>query len=137
MGSSVGVVPVVFLGFGGLLVYLVGLGALAETRRLRRVGVLVSALVKDRPAVRGDVSGRSAPLLQFPTEDGGVMEVFSPVGSSRARPLTDGSQVLITYDPADPRQVLVSGRERRPLDYAFVGLGVCLMLTALVLLTVG
>lgn len=131
---SVGLVPAVFLGLGGLVAYLAGVVALAETRRLRRVGIPVEALVKHRPAAPGDMSGQSAPLLQFATESGGVMEVFSPVGSTRTLPLIDGQHVLVAYDPADPRQVLVRGRERRAIDYAFVGLGVCLMLTALVVL---
>jgi hypothetical protein len=134
MGLSTAVVPALFLGFGGFVAYLAGVVALAQTRRLRRVGIPVQALVKHRPAVRGDTSGRSGPLLQFATESGGVMEVFSPAGSTRSRPLVDGHQVLIAYDPDDPRQVVLPGRERRAVDYAFVGLGVCLMLTAAVVL---
>jgi hypothetical protein len=134
MGRSAGVVVAAFLALGGLAAYLVGVGSLAETRRLHRVGVLVWALVKSRPAVRGDTTGASAPLLQFSTEQGAVLEVFSPVPSSRSRPLVDGAMVRIAYDPADPRKVLVLGRERRGVDRAFMVLGALLVLAALVLL---
>jgi hypothetical protein len=134
MGLSAGAVPALFLGLGGLVAYLAGVCALAERRRLLRTGIPATALVKHRPAVPGDTSGRSAPLLQFPTADGGVMEEFSPVPSSRALPLVDGGLVAVAYDPEDPRRFLVRGRERRGLEYAFAGLGASLMLAALVLL---
>ena len=39
----------------------------------------------------------------------------------------------IVYDPADPRKLLVLGRERRGVDYVFAGMGVALFLTAVVL----
>ena len=120
--------------FGGVIAYLTGAFGLQEARRLRRFGVPVRALVKHRPAAPGDTSGASAPLLQFATEDGTVMEVYSPVGSRRSRPLVDGRHVLIAYDPADPRQVQVGGRERIGLEYAFLGLGAVAVLTGLYVL---
>ena len=134
MGLSAVVVTGVFLGLGGFVAYLVGVGALAETRRLHRDGVTAWALVKQRPTVRGDTNGVPGPLLQFTTEDGGVMEVFAPVPSSRSHPMADGERVRVAYDPADPRKVLVVGRERRSVDYVFAGLGLSLVLAALVLL---
>ena len=134
MGTSAVVVTAAFLALGGFAAYLVGVGSLAETRRLRRVGVPAVALVKLRPAGRGGVEGSPGPLLQFSTEEGAVMEVYAPVPSSRSRPLVDGALVPITYDPADPRLLLVAGRERRALDRAFAWLGAVLVLAALVLL---
>ncbi|MFC1405157.1 MULTISPECIES: DUF3592 domain-containing protein [Streptacidiphilus] len=128
MDTSALVVSAVLLGFGGLVAYLVGVGSLAETRRLLREGVPTEALVKQRPG------SDSAPLLQFDTdEEGPVMEVFSPVPSARSLPLVDGRTVRIVYDRADPRKLLVLGRERRAVDYTFAAAGVALFLTAVVL----
>ncbi|MFC1412622.1 DUF3592 domain-containing protein [Streptacidiphilus sp. N1-12] len=134
MGTSAVIVTGVFLGFGGLVAYLVGVGALAETRRLRRDGVPAWAQVMRHPAAFDEVNGVPGPLLQFTTRDGAVVEVFAPVPSGRSRPLAAGERVRVAYDPADPRQVLVLGRERRGIDFAFAGLGVGLALAALVLL---
>ncbi|WSL80170.1 hypothetical protein OG403_34520 [Kitasatospora sp. NBC_01266] len=103
---------------GGVLAYLAGATGLAEIRRLRRVGVTTEALVKRR------AQGR--PLLQFATEGGLVMELFSPVEVA-------ADQVLVRYDPADPRQVLVLGRERRAVEYGFLCAGATIVLAALAL----
>ena len=134
MGLSAVVVTGVFLGLGGFVAYLVGVGALAETRRLHRDGATAWALVKQRPVARGNVGGVPGPLLQFTTRDGAEMEVFAPVPSNRSHPMADGERVRVAYDPADPRTVLVLGRERRSIDYVFAGLGAGLLLAALVLL---
>ncbi|MEY9967829.1 hypothetical protein ABIA33_005909 [Streptacidiphilus sp. MAP12-16] len=137
MGLVAVAVPVLFLAVGGAVAYLAGAAGLAETRRLRQVGIETWALVKQRPVQPGDQTGRSAPLLQFATEQGLVMEVFSPVRSTRSGPLVDEQHVQVTYDPADPRCVLVHGRERRGIEYAFLGLGACVVLTALTLFVAG
>ena len=134
MGLSAVIVTGVFLGLGGFVAYLAGVGALAETRRLHRVGVSAWALVRQQRVARGDPGGVPGPLLQFTTEDGAVMEVFAPVPSSRSHPMVDGERVRVAYDPADPRTVLVLGRERRTIDYAFALLGAVLVLAALALL---
>ncbi|MEU9130791.1 DUF3592 domain-containing protein [Kitasatospora sp. NPDC048540] len=123
----------VFAAIGGLTAYLAGAVGLRDTRRLRRVGIPVQALVKYRSTQAGDLAGAARPLLQFVTADETVMEVFSPVPAGRSQPLTDGGQVWISYDPADPRQVVVRGRERAWLDLSFVALGAAVLLGALVL----
>ncbi|CAN3978153.1 DUF3592 domain-containing protein [Kitasatospora purpeofusca] len=135
MGAATGVAlaVAVFAGLGGLLAYLAGLAGLRDLQRLRRVGVPTLALVRERLPGPEDRSAVSRPLLQFTAGDGRVVEVFSPVPSSRRTPLVDGSHVPIRYDPADPRQVLVAGRERRRLEYAFLGLGCAMAITAIVL----
>lgn len=128
-------VVAVYGALGGAVAYLAGATGLAETRRLRRVGVPAWALVKQRPPDPGAGGERAPrPLLQFATRDGTVVEVFSPVCSSRSHPLPEGRRVLVRYDPADPRQVLVHGRERRGVEYAFLGLGAVVLLGALTLL---
>ncbi|WP_280693598.1 DUF3592 domain-containing protein [Kitasatospora sp. GAS204B] len=105
--------------FGGVLAYLAGAAGLAQNRRLRQTGIAATALVKRRPEGR--------PLLQFATREGLVMEVFSPVE------LRGGPEVPVRYDPADPRLVLVQGRERRAVEYGFLGAGAAIVLTALTL----
>ncbi|KJK59281.1 DUF3592 domain-containing protein [Saccharothrix sp. ST-888] len=137
MGGTVWAGLALFAGLGGLVACLAGRAGLREIRRLRRVGLPAQALVRYRMLGEEDRAGSPRPLLQFTTVDGRVAEVFSPVPSSRSRRLVDGGQVWITYDPADPGQVLVDGRERRWLEYAFLASGSAITLTALTLLTYG
>lgn len=139
MGATAGAVAAlaVFVGLGGLVAYLAGVAGLRDLQRLRRVGVPARALVRERVPGPEDRSAVSRPLLQFTTEDGRVVEVFSPVPSSRRAPLVDGSYVTVRYDPANPRLILVAGRERRRLEYAFMGLGVVVALVAVLLALLG
>ncbi|MFE6055805.1 DUF3592 domain-containing protein [Kitasatospora sp. NPDC056446] len=133
MGGTAGFAVVVFGALGGVVAYLAGAVGLRDLRRLRRVGVPVAALVRDRVRTPEDRALPPRPLLQFETEDGRVIEVFSPVPSTARHPLPDGGYVPVRYDPADPRQVLVEGRERVRLEYAFVALGAAMVLTAITL----
>ncbi|GAA1926518.1 DUF3592 domain-containing protein [Streptantibioticus ferralitis] len=134
-----GVVVAVFAGLAGVcgaFAALVGILGLREIRRVRRFGVVAGALVKRPP---GDASGEPwppRPLLQFATEDDRVMEIVSPVPSTRRRPLRDGDTVLVSYDPADPRTVVVHRRERVGLEYGFIVVGSALLLACLALLAV-
>ncbi|MDH6580555.1 DUF3592 domain-containing protein [Kitasatospora sp. MAP5-34] len=125
--------PVALFGLlGGAVAYLAGAAGLRESRRLRSLGVPVQALVRYRAPDPGDRTAAARPLLQFVTANGRVMEVFSPVPSTRAHTLVDGRRIPLRYDPADPRQVQVPGRERLGLEYAFLALGVAAALVALV-----
>ncbi|MFJ7280154.1 DUF3592 domain-containing protein [Kitasatospora sp. NPDC098663] len=133
MGGTAGFAVVVFGGLGGVVAYLAGVVGLRDLRRLRRVGVPALALVRARVPAPEDRALPPRPLLQFETEDGRVVEVFSPVPSTPRHPLPDGGHVQVRYDPADPRQVLVEGRERRPLEYGFVVLGLLMVLAAITL----
>ncbi|WP_051941174.1 DUF3592 domain-containing protein [Phaeacidiphilus oryzae] len=117
-----------FLGIGGAVAYLAGVQGLREAQRLLRVGVPARALVKTAAG-----AGGVRPLLQFTTREGAVLEVYSPVPPSRARPLADGQEVDLAYDPLDPRQVVVRGRARLGLEYAFLALGGAAVLGALAL----
>ncbi|MBV6697800.1 DUF3592 domain-containing protein [Kitasatospora aureofaciens] len=128
-----GFAVVVFGGLGGVIAYLAGVVGLRDLRRLRRVGVSVQALVRERVPGPEDRALPPRPLLQFETEDGQVVEVFSPVPSTPRHPLPDGGYVPVRYDPADPRQVVVEGRERRPVEYAFMALGILMVLIAITL----
>ncbi|MEU6170119.1 DUF3592 domain-containing protein [Streptomyces tanashiensis] len=139
MTGEAWIVAAAFLGLGGAFAHLVGALGLSRIHRLRREGVTVPALVRYRAPGEEDAASPRRPLLQFATLDGRVVEVVSPVPPSRTHPLVDGGEVSITYDPADPSQILVDGRERRGVEYAFLGCGAAVALgaMALVLAAVG
>ncbi|MCM2423031.1 DUF3592 domain-containing protein [Streptomyces sp. RKAG293] len=125
----------VFAGFAaisGVVVSLAGLAGLRAIRLIGGVGAEARALVKRTGPAATDSAVR--PLLQFTVADGRVVEISSPVPASRRRPLTDGSLVRVRYDPVDPRDVVVVGRERRGLEYALVGIGALFVLIGLGLL---
>ncbi|MGW9174404.1 hypothetical protein [Streptomyces decoyicus] len=122
--------------FGGLLAALAGGYGLRQARRVRRTGVRVEALVKRPPDSTSDESALPRPLLQFVTEDDRVVEVVCPVTPTPQRPLNDGDHVLVLYDPADPRTVVVHGRERLGLERAFIDGGTVVVLLSLALLAV-
>jgi hypothetical protein len=115
-----------FTGVSGTVALLTGLVGLRRTRRLRRVGVDVWALVKRAGPGGGDDDRR--PVLQYTTEDGRVMEVGSPVPASKRHPLAVGSQVLVRYDPEDPRELVLYGHERAAWEYATAGVGAVFIL---------
>ncbi|MGW1705276.1 hypothetical protein ACWCP8_06930 [Streptomyces sp. NPDC002206] len=122
--------------FGGMFAVLVGAYGLRQARRVSETGVRVQALVKRHP---GEARGESAPLrslLQFVTEDDRVMEVVCPVPSTRRQPFSDGDYVHVSYDPADPRNVVVHGRERLGPDRAFIAGGALVVLLSVTLLVV-
>ncbi|MGY5123669.1 hypothetical protein [Streptomyces nigrescens] len=122
--------------FGGLLAMLAGAYGLRQARRVRRTGVRVEALVKRPPGSASDEPAQARPLLQFATADDRVLEVACPVTPSHRRPLNDGDHVLVLYDPADPRTVVVHDLERRGLERAFITAGALVMLLALALVAV-
>ncbi|MER7665127.1 DUF3592 domain-containing protein [Streptomyces sp. NPDC096193] len=111
---------------GGLVAALAGGHGLRQTRRITGDGHLVMALVKQpsRDAQR--------PLLEFKTRDGRVMEIVSPVAE-----LTVGTSVGVSYDPRDPRDVVVDGHRRTGVDRGFVIVGLLLMVIGLVLAVSG
>jgi hypothetical protein len=63
-------------------------------------------------------------MIQYALTDGQVVERLSPVPASKAAALRPGQRVLVWYDPADPHDVLVDGREGRLADRPFVADGI-------------
>ncbi|MER7043362.1 DUF3592 domain-containing protein [Streptomyces jumonjinensis] len=119
---------IVFAAFamlGGLVAVLAGAYGLRETRRIASAGLYAIALVK--PALLG--TGR--PLLEYETGDGRVLEITSPVS------LPEGSSVRLSYDPDDPREVVVDGHERAGVDRGFVLTGLLLAVIGLLLAVAG
>ncbi|MFE7313520.1 DUF3592 domain-containing protein [Streptomyces sp. NPDC057555] len=136
MGAGAVAVLAVIAAFGGALALLAGVHGLRQVRRVQRTGVCVPALVKQPPGRGADEPVRPRPLLQFVTDDDRVVEVVCPVAPTRRRPLADGDRVLLRYDPADPRTVVVQDRERLGLERAFItGGGIVLLLSLTVLAT--
>lgn len=135
---SAGEPPVVsaVAAIAGVVALLAGATSLRQTRRIEHHGVRTEALVKRNPAAGDDEPWPPHPLLQFGTEDGRIWEIVSPSPSTRRRPLHEGEQVLIAYDPADPRSVVIHERQRRFLDYAFIAAGAVITVFAVVLLNV-
>jgi Protein of unknown function (DUF3592) len=113
----------------GVPAVIVGLFARRRTRQLRRDGVRVWAVAMHRP--RDD--GGQLVTLQYRLADGRVVEESAPPRARRRAPLLPGNKVLIWYDPADPAEILVYGREGRVADMAFVVVGAILALAGTVI----
>jgi hypothetical protein len=97
-----------------------------QSRRLRRDGVSVWA-VAVRPSVLAGEQPDWPPhriMIQYALADGQVMERISPRPARKAAVLRPGQRVLVWYDPADPQDVLVYGREGRIANWLFVAAGV-------------
>ncbi|WP_030924406.1 DUF3592 domain-containing protein [Streptomyces sp. NRRL B-24720] len=136
MGVGAVAVPAGIAAFGGMFAVLVGAYGLRQARRLSETGVRVQALVKWHPVAVREESAMLRPLLQFVTEDDRVMEVVCPVPSTRRQPFRDGDNVQISYDPADPRIVVVHGRERLGAERVFMAGGALVVLLAVTLFAV-
>jgi hypothetical protein len=120
------------IGLGILLMAVGGLAALAgltaarRAERLRSYGQTAWAMVVSAPADEagdsgdfGETPGRRV-LLQYRLPDGAVME-------RPASRLAPGASVLVWYDPADPGDILVLGRDGR-LNAAFLAVGILFIL---------
>jgi hypothetical protein len=123
----------------GALAVLVGLSGVHRARRLRRSGSTAWALAVPMPVPPGqraeEPPGRM--LLQYTLADGRVLEQIAPRRARKSADLHPGEKVLIWYDPEDPREVLVYGREGRTSDRAFVIAGMLFILIGVGLATLG
>jgi len=120
----------VWFAFAGGVAVLAGLSGMHRSRRLRRTGVSAWAMAVPSPASAGGQPGESPPrtLIQYALADGQVVERISPPSARKAAALTPGQKVLVWYDPKDPQDALVYGREGRLADRAFVAVGALVML---------
>jgi hypothetical protein len=121
---------------GGLAV-LAGLSARRRARRLRREGEPAWAMAISRPALPDEQPGRSPDrtLIQYQLADGRVLELVSPAPVRKTAVLSPGQKVLVWYDPEDPQDVLVHGREGHLADRAFVAAGILFMLLGIAIAT--
>jgi hypothetical protein len=73
--------------------------------------------------------GSGGPLLiRYTLADGRVMERITPQPARKQPGLRAGQPVLVWYNPEDPDEVLVYGRETRAADRGFLIAGVIFML---------
>ncbi len=114
----------------GAIAAVAGLAGMRQSRRLRRDGVSVWAVAVP-PSIPADEQPDWPPhrtMIQYALADGQVMERISPRPARKAAVLRPGQRVLVWYDPADPQDVLVYGREGRIANRLFLAAGLLLLL---------
>jgi hypothetical protein len=116
----------IWIALAGVPAVLAGLSGMFRIRRLRRDGVRTWAVAVPQPPAADDDSGSAA--LQYTLADGSVLEKLTPAPVWKAAAGRPGRSVLIWYDPADPLDILVYGREGRVPDLVFVIAGLVFML---------
>jgi len=112
----------IWFGLAGGVAALAGLTGMRRARRLRRGGSPVWAVALPGPVSMEEEQGGSPgrTVIQYTLADGRVVERPSPGSARKAAMLRPGQRVLVWYDPDDPQDVLVYGREGRAADLVFV-----------------
>ncbi|HEY7145844.1 MAG TPA: DUF3592 domain-containing protein [Streptosporangiaceae bacterium] len=112
----------VWFALAGGVAALAGLTRMRRARRLRRGGSPVWAVALPRPVPMDEGAGGppGRTMIQYTLADGRVVERVSPGPARKAALLRPGQRVLVWYDPDDPYELLVYGREGRVADLAFV-----------------
>jgi len=72
-------------------------------------------------------------LIQYPLEDGRVIERLCPRPVRKAAAPAAGQKLLVWYDPADPTDVLVNGSDGRYGDLVFLAVGLSFIVFGLAL----
>lgn len=93
-------------------------------------GFAVWAMALRIPESAGERERQGRIVLQYALEDGRVIERTGPTSLRAGQTLEPGHKVLIWYDPADPEDMLVFGRDGRRSDWAFVTGGLLLVVAA-------
>jgi hypothetical protein len=129
----------VWFALAGGLAALAGLTAMRRARRLRRGGCPVWAVALPRPVGVDEEAGGSpgGTVIQYTLADGRVVERLSPGSARKAAMLRPGQKVLVWYDPEDPQDVLVYGREGRAADLAFVVAGALFIMIGVGIVALG
>jgi Protein of unknown function (DUF3592) len=114
----------VWFGLAGALAVVVALAGRARARRLRRDGVKVWGTA---------VSGTERTLVRYALPDGMLLErpTRDPLRKSRA--LLPGQKILVWYDPADPGDSVLFGRDGRVGDRILLFVGLALIASAFLL----
>jgi hypothetical protein len=124
------IVAGVWFALVGAIAALAGLSGMRQSRRLRRDGVSAWAVAVP-PSVPAGEQPDWPPhrtMIQYALADGQVVERISPQPARKAAALRPGQHVLVWYDPADPQNVLVYGREGRIANRLFLAAGVLFLL---------
>ena len=129
----------VWCAVAGGLAALAGLSGMRRARRLRRSGSAAWAVAVPGPVPADQRPGGTSRriLIQYTLADGRVIERLSPAPARKTASLRAGQQVLIWYDPDDPEDALVYGREGKAADLAFVIAGALLILTGVAIAVLG
>jgi hypothetical protein len=109
--------------FAGGLAVLAGLTARSRVRRLRRSGRTAWGMVVPSPGAQEEARGPQHNRVQYPLDDGRVIERLCPRPARKAAAPRAGQKVLVWYDPADPADVLVNGWDGRRSDLVFLAVG--------------
>lgn len=125
----------VVIVLGGLLSLYAGLAQLRARRHLLADGSTAWASILPAPKHPEYEPSAYRPLLRFDTDDGRPVEVYSPVPSTKHRPLIEGRKILVHYAPEDPTLVVVHGEKGRA-DLLFIGIGLAAVITAITLMAV-
>jgi hypothetical protein len=128
-----------WFALAGGLAALAGLTAMRRARRLRRGGSPAWAVALPRPVAADEEAGGSPgrTVIQYTLADGLVVERLSPGSARKEAMLRPGQKVLVWYDPEDPQDVLVYGREGRAADLAFVIAGALFIMLGAGIVTLG
>lgn len=118
----------------GVLAALAGMTGMRRSKRLRTRGVPVWAMAMPAAVSAGGLPAATgeATVLQYQLEDGRVIERICPGAAPTRGRLAPGARVLLWYDPADPEDVLVFGRDSRRVDQAFLAAGGVLVIAGAV-----
>jgi hypothetical protein len=122
----------IWFAIAGVVPVVAGLAGRHRVRRLRRDGVKAWAVAVPQPATDVDRADEERPgerrvALQYRLTDGRVLDKPAP-GATRKTAFRPGQSVLIWYDPADPFDILVHGRDGRVSDLMFMAAGAVFML---------
>lgn len=125
----------VVIVLGGLLSLYAGFAQLHTRRHLLADGSTAWASIVPAPKHPEYEPSAYRPMLRFDTDDGRPVEVYSPVPSTKRRPLVEGRKILVHYASEDPTQVVVHGETGRA-DLLFIGIGLVAVIGAITLIVV-
>jgi hypothetical protein len=120
----------VWFALAGAVASLAGLYGIRRASRLRRDGVRTWGMAVRPPSPPDqppDGAGGQL-LIQYTLVDGRVMERLTPRPAGRQVSPQVGQPVAVWYNPEDPDEILVYGRETRLSDVALVVVGVIFIL---------
>jgi hypothetical protein len=116
----------VWFGLAGALAVLVALAGRAHAHRLRRDGVQVWGTA---------VPGAERTVVRYALPDGALVERPAGAPLRKSRALLPGQKILVWYDPADPGDCVVFGRDGRISDRVLMIAGLALIAGAIILAT--
>jgi hypothetical protein len=123
----------IVLALAGAVALLAGVADRRRSGRLRSTGAAAWAMAIARPGPDAERTARQRPYLQYTIGDGRVVEQVCPGSIRKAARLKPGERVLVWYDPANPADVLVFGRDTRRSDWAFIITGLAFILIGAVI----